>query len=214
MDPRAWPSRGPGRLQSHPEGAGLLAGNKSALALGVSNVSFGLRTGQDLNAAMLTLALRQRPFPAIANPMDPVLLDAAALLALSGEDPGCAAIIARFAAKEQSEKAAVPDMTLQEAVIRGSRPGRRPHQELLKSLPPLRIIDEPDPRPQPGGSAFETGKCFCSAIMSADAASAGFSASAWPSLHSGSRDKGTSYWPRCGNIHDIGKNIVRALLEK
>lgn len=212
-------SAGPGGAQATLKALDLLARQQIRTALGVSNVSFGLPDRPGLNAAMLTLALGNGLSFAIANPMDPVLLDAwQRFLALSGRDPGCAAYIARFAAQEQSEKAAVPDMTLQEAVIRGLKgQAAALTQELLKSLPPLRIIDEAlIPALNQVGSAFETGKMFLpQLLMSADAASAGFQRIRLALATSGeARDKGTIVLATVqGDIHDIGKNIVRALLE-
>ncbi len=202
-------------------------------SLGVSNVSFGLPRRDLLNANFFTLAMGAGLDAAILNPLLPSMMDAyRSVQALFGSDPQCEAFIGQYAGQEppaapanspapsQSTSAAPAvqgDMTLEQAV----KQGLKQQANLLalaevQKYPPLAVIDQSlVPALNYVGVAFEKGTMFLpQLLMSAEAAKAAFEVLR---AHMGA-DAGKSLG--CvvlatvhGDVHDIGKNIVKALLE-
>ena len=187
--------------------------------LGVSNVSFGLPARPQLTAAFLTSALTAGLDAAIANPLSAEAMDGFACgLALSGRDPSCAGYIARFADRS-AQKPAAQALTLDAAVYQGLGDDAA---ALAKSLladgcAPLAVVEE---RMLPAltrvGDDYERGKLFLpQLVMAAQAAQAAFAVLEQAMAASGSaREKaGTIAIATVeGDVHDIGKNIVRVLL--
>ncbi len=187
--------------------------------LGVSNVSFGLPARPQLTAAFLTSALTAGLDAAIANPLSAEAMDGFACgLALSGRDPSCAGYIARFADRS-AQKPAAQTLTLDAAVYQGLADDAA---NLAKSLledgcAPLAVVEE---RMLPAltrvGDDYERGKLFLpQLVMAAQAAQAAFAVLEQAMAASGSaREKaGTIAIATVeGDVHDIGKNIVRVLL--
>ncbi len=189
-------------------------------SLGVSNVSFGLPARPRLNAAFFAAALARGLSAGIVNPMDAGLMDAAACHnVLFGHDRDCAAYIARFANAEAAPAGtAGPDLTLREAVLRGLRKeARAAAAEMLKTHAPMDIVEsELMPALNAVGDGFEKKTVFLpQLLMSAEAAGAAFEeVRARIAASGGETGKGTVVVATVrGDIHDIGKNIVRALLE-
>ena len=208
-----------------------------ATNLGVSNVSFGLPQRPRMNAAFLAMALCQGLDLAIVNPLSADMMDAwFTAQALLGRDKGCAGYIARFAQSPPEERAASksgavpgptagskdvlqPDLTLEDAVVRGLKgQAAAIARGMLSHMSPMDIINQAlVPALDRVGAAFERGKMFLpQLLMSADAASAGFEAlKAALSQHgTGAQNQGKVVLATVqGDIHDIGKNIVKTLLE-
>ena len=189
-------------------------------SLGVSNVSFGLPARARLNAAFFAEALSRGLSAGIVNPLDAGLMDAAAChRVLFGYDADCGNYIARFAETEAAPvKPAAANLTLREAVLRGLREeARAAAEELLQTRAPMDIVEgELVPALNEVGEGFEKKTVFLpQLLMSAEAAGAAFEAVRGRiAATSGQAGKGTVVVATVqGDIHDIGKNIARALLE-
>ncbi|HIQ83192.1 MAG TPA: homocysteine S-methyltransferase family protein [Candidatus Pullichristensenella stercorigallinarum] len=189
-------------------------------SLGVSNVSFGLPARPRLNAAFFAAALARGLSAGIVNPLDAGLMDAAACHnVLFGYDADCSGYIARFAdAEAVPVKPVGTVLTLHEAVLRGlCAEARAAAVESLKTRPPMDVVEgELVPALNAVGEGFEKKTVFLpQLLMSAEAAGAAFEeVRARIAASGGETGKGTIVVATVrGDIHDIGKNIVRALLE-
>ena len=188
-------------------------------SLGVSNVSFGLPARARLNAAFFAEALSRGLSAGIVNPLDAGLMDAAAChRVLFGYDADCANYIARFAETEAAPTKPTTVLTLREAVLRGLREEARvAAEELLQARAPMDIVEgELVPALNEVGEGFEKKTVFLpQLLMSAEAAGAAFEAVRGRIAAAGGQSgKGTVVVATVqGDIHDIGKNIARALLE-
>ena len=190
--------------------------------LGVSNISFGLPHREKLNAAFFTMAMTRGLSAGIVNPGDNAIMDAyRSFCALTGADDHCSAYVQYYSAQETAEKSpsSTDDLTLQQAVIRGlAHEAAEKTKLLLETLPPLSIIDgELIPALDIVGAGFEAKKVFLpQLLMSADAAKASFDVlKARMSAEGGAQSvKGRVILATVkGDVHDIGKNIVKTLLE-
>ena len=142
--------------------------------------------------------------------------------ALSAQDEQCGAYIARYAgaAPAAAPTAMAAEMGLREAIVRGLK--ERAYQAAaaqVKALAPLDIInDQLIPALDQVGQGFEKGTLFLpQLLMSAEAAKAAFEALKAHMDAAGQppvkKDKIILATVK-GDIHDIGKNIVKVLLEK
>lgn len=202
--------------------------------LGVSNVSFGLPNRPALNNAMYALAKRAGLSAAIANPS--VIrdeIDLAAEDVLLGRDRNCERWIALQAVASSAASSPVrlaqsgaPASDSLAALSSSIRRGLRDDaaaatKELIRQgadtmtvinsgiVPALEVV----------GKGFETGRVFLpQLLMAADAAGEAFAVVKSVLAVRGDKPTGTAGRPIIvatvkGDIHDIGKNIVRALLE-
>ncbi|MCD7947055.1 MAG: homocysteine S-methyltransferase family protein [Oscillospiraceae bacterium] len=191
--------------------------------LGVSNVSFGLPQRELLNATFLAAALGAGLDAAILNPLAAryrEVLDA--FRVLNDEDRDSARYIEKY-----SQLAADVPTPLQTADTPGLaaliEQGRKDQtadkvRALLSDTEPLDIINaEFIPALDRVGKRFETGELFLPQLMlSAQAVQNGFAVIRDHMLSLGQRreSRGTILLATVqGDIHDIGKNIVRMLLE-
>ena len=189
--------------------------------LGVSNVSFGLPKREIINSAFYLMALQSGLDAAILNPNSEAMMQSyRAYRALFARDNQCLDYIGVYGGQEAlSVRGSKADMTLQEAVRRGLREeSARQATEALKQTPPLTLInDELIPALDAVGKGFERGRIFLpQLLMSADAAKAAFSVVRDALRRSGDsqKKKGKIILATVrGDIHDIGKNIVKVLLE-
>lgn len=191
--------------------------------LGVSNISFGLPCREKLNSAFFTLALGHGLSAGIINPMSDAMMDAyRAYLALSGKDTGCAGYIASCAggAKDTPEKKSKENssLTLRAAVRRGLlSDAARLAEAALETEQPMTLIDrDVIPALDEVGAGFENGTLFLpQLLMSADAAKAAFDVIKSRLGAAGGREsKGRVVLATVkGDVHDIGKNILKVLLE-
>lgn len=201
--------------------------------LGVSNVSFGLPERCYLNSAFLLSALTLGLSAAIANPFDREIKKAFhTYAALNGFDAGFADYIG-FAKQYPSmlsepartgtavsPSSAKSESDLQNAVIKGIRQNAvSAAKALLSDCAPLDIIkNEIIPALNTVGEGFERKEIFLpQLLMSAEAAAAAFeeikpAVSAAKTSSTDARVKIILLTVQ-GDIHDIGKNIVKLLLQ-
>ena len=190
--------------------------------LGVSNISFGLPNRPLITQSFLTQAMAFGLTLPIINPNQTEMLDAvAAHRVLSGEDAGSGAFIARFAAQPAhiAAKTADETLTLQQAIMRGLQDDAgRLAKAMLPDMQPLTIVQEHlIPALDRVGEDYEKGVLFLPQLLSAaQAAQAVFEVirvaiakSGGESVKKGKLVIATVH----GDVHDIGKNIVRTVLE-
>lgn len=194
------------------------------LVLGVSNISFGLPNRALINHSFLTLAMAHGLTLPILNPNAKDMMDAVdAYRVLSGYDVDSESFIARHSGDGNtgtSAPAAGQGYTLEEAILKGLSQVVEEHtKELLKTTPPLAIVNERlIPALDVVGQKYDSGAFFLpQLIRSATACSAAFEVLK-KSLATGdaaaSISKGTIILATVkGDIHDIGKNIVKVILE-
>ncbi len=197
--------------------------------LGVSNVSFGLPCRDAINSTFFAMALQNGLSAAIMNPYsDDMMKTYFSYCALKGLDENCAAYMEAaktfatpsvMAQKIQEVKIETTDHTpLQDVIIKGIKDtAAQITHNLLETLSPITIIDqEIIPALNTVGVGFEAGTVYLpQLLMSAEAAKAAFEVikSSAPQEAQGD-SKGIFVIATVqGDIHDIGKNIVRLLLE-
>ncbi len=189
-------------------------------SLGVSNISFGLPQREKINASFFTMALQNGLGAAIINPNSQPMMDAYfSYCALSGVDDKCMGYIGKYSG--QKAEPAVPaasEMGLHAAIVKGLKESARSAAEkLLESMEPLEIINgQLIPALDEVGHDFEQGVLFLpQLLMSAEAAKGAFDAIRVKLVSTGEsvkKDKIVLATVQ-GDIHDIGKNIVKVLLE-
>ena len=196
-------------------------------SLGVSNVSFGLPNRDAVNGTFFALALAGGLSAAIMNPYSADMMKTHyAYRALAGLDENCAEYIARadsFAASAPASPAA--DKTaldgaseLQRAIIKGFKDkAAEITKVLLSTHQPLEIVNgEIIPALNQVGEGFENKTVYLpQLLMSAEAAKAAFEVI---KSHMAGSENTAKRGPIViatvhGDIHDIGKNIVKLLLE-
>ena len=200
-------------------------------SLGVSNVSFGLPCRDAVNSVFFAMALENGLSAAIMNPYSADMMKTYYTYnALSGVDENCAAYIGAsdsFAAVPSPGTAApaaaartAEDFSseLQRAVVKGLRDRAADiTRELLVSIPPLDIVNnEIIPALNIAGTGFENKTVYLpQLLMSAEAAKSAFEVIKTHVSGSGkTAGKGVFVIATVhGDIHDIGKNIVKLLLE-
>ena len=186
--------------------------------LGVSNVSFGLPDRRLINSAFYTLALEKGLSCGIINPCSQDMMAAYdAYCALKGFDENFETYIKRHAGEKAPVAAASPVMSLGECIIKGmDTDSAKSAETLSKNQDVLDIIaNEIVPALDKVGKGFEEGSIFLpQLLMSAEAAKAAFDVLT-PLIKKEGVQKGEKIVLATvkGDIHDIGKNIVRVLLE-
>lgn len=193
--------------------------------LGVSNISFGLPARPVVNAAFYTMAMMNGLSAGIINPSSEDMMKAwYAYHALMGLDANCESYIdhysnvqtANAAPSENGRKTAV---SLRESIEKGLKEDAALiTSELSETQEPLRIINtELIPALNHVGDGFEAGTLFLpQLLMSAEAAKSAFAILKDKMDKSGEVQEkiGTIILATVkGDIHDIGKNIVKVLLE-
>ena len=190
-------------------------------SLGVSNVSFGLPDRETLNAAFLTLALINGLDMAIVNPFSaPVMKSLYAFNALTGKDANFGEYIA-FATKNSTAEVATvrqgEEIGLKTAIIKGFKTeAAKSAQKLLDAKSALELINEEIiPALDEVGKGYEEKTVYLpQLLMSAEAAKAAFEIIKEKSaVKSGGVKCDFVLATVFGDIHDIGKNIVKLLLE-
>lgn len=183
--------------------------------LGVSNVSFGMPDRDALNCTFLAVCLAAGLNIAIVYTGSNRIMDTVdASRVLTGEDKGCSAYLKRAKFSESIEK---HQMVTLESLIESGRKTDVPKtvETLLKTESPLEIIDQRIiPALNRVSADYESGDLFLPQLMaSADAVKIAFGVLE-KYLPADSVDKGTIVLATVrGDIHDIGKNIVKMLLE-
>lgn len=191
--------------------------------MGVSNVSFGLPNRDAVNSAFFTLMLAAGLSSAIINPQSVRMMETYyAFCALSGQDEGCKNYVARFAdMPKNTPGAAVSDYTLYDAVVKGlvEQSGKAVKKLLAENKAPLDIINQfIIPALNTVGEGFGKKTLFLpQLLMAADAAKEAFEV--LKTVMSTKDQTGTDEENTIvlavvkGDIHDIGKNIVKVLWE-
>ena len=204
--------------------------------LGVSNISFGLPCRPYLNTAFLTMAMYAGLDLAIMNPASEEMMGAVyAYGVLSGRDKQSGRYIARYAGRTMPSQAAqpaapqasAPEETsaggpyapLMKAVEQGLKGEAAAHtRALLAGHEPLDLVDHAlIPALDAVGAGYEKGTLFLPQLLqSASAAQAAFeeikAAVAKNGVPGSSKGKIVLATVK-GDVHDIGKNIVRVILE-
>lgn len=208
--------------------------------LGVSNVSFGLPLREVVNATFLSAAFAAGLDMPILNPSSARYREAVdSWRVLCGQDEGARHYVAEYAGRMASSTAAVSQVeapvapgqrgsacdegpvSLEDELKRCIVSGRRSQaaqmtRELLATHDAMEVIDAMlIPALDEVGEKFERGTFFLPQLMaSAEAAKAGFDVIREASPADATADKGALALATVkGDIHDIGKNIVRMLLE-
>ena len=202
--------------------------------LGVSNISFGLPNRPLVTRTFLIEALHAGLTLPILNPNQTELMDAvAAFRVLSGEDEASRAYIERFAGweppkagpgnivssakKEASAQSGA--LTLDDAIIRGLKAEAAAlAKEVLQTEDELSVVDgHLIPALDKVGEGYEKGRVFLPQLLSAaQSAQAVFEV-----IRESAANKGTVSVKKGrllvatvrGDVHDIGKNIVKTVLE-
>ncbi len=201
--------------------------------LGVSNISFGLPARENITVSFLTQALHAGLDLPIINPNQGAVMDAvASFRVISGEDRDSEAYIRRFAGGETgsggpsaSPAAGVPgqkpagEMSLAEAILKGLKAETAARtRQALEGREELEVVNELlIPALDQVGDLYEKQIIFLpQLIKAANAASAGFEVIRARLAKAGgqSASKGKIILATVfGDIHDIGKNIVKVVLE-
>lgn len=198
-------------------------------SLGVSNVSFGLPMRDILNGSFFTMALSSGLSAAIMNPYSDEMMKAYhGYLALMGLDMGCGEYIAFADGYTDASPIRQTDSKsthstfldgkseLECAIIRGMRDLAREQTLIaLEGNEPLSVVEkEIIPALDFVGRGYEKGSIYLpSLLMSAEAAGAAFEVIK-ERIKSGAASKCRVILATVkGDIHDIGKNIVKLLLE-
>lgn len=196
--------------------------------LGVSNISFGLPNRELVNCNFLQMALTSGLDLPIINPNAALMTGAVrAYKLLANIDKNSAEFIEAYAnstftaaVSGEGQSAAKADSgDLPSAVANGLKSeSARITEELLKTTDSMEIVDNMlIPALDRIGAEFERGKIFLpQLIMAAEASRAAFEAIRRHMLASGGNavSKGKVVLATVkGDIHDIGKNIVKTLLE-
>ena len=193
-------------------------------SLGVSNVSFGLPNRDGINSVFFGLALENGLSAAIMNPYSVAMMNTYyGYKALKGMDENCAEYIncsgEISSAVSAGEKTSVFGETpLADAIIKGFKDRAATlTAEKLKTTAPLEIVNgDIIPALNKVGEGYEKGLLFLpQLLMSAESAKQAFGVIKEALSVSGEKaDKGVFVIATVqGDIHDIGKNIVKLLLE-
>ena len=186
-------------------------------SLGISNVSFGLPRREIINANFFTLALSNGLSAAIINPYSDEMLAAyQSYLALSGEEDGVLSYISSVTESADKEHNVCVE-NIKDAIIRGLRDRTGELiKEALKHRQPMEILNEEIvPALDTVGKGYEEKKIYLPGLlMSAEAAGVAFEAIKEIMPKGEGVAKGRIVLATVkGDIHDIGKNIVKMLLE-
>lgn len=189
--------------------------------LGVSNISFGLPQREIINANFFTMAMQNGLSCAIINPnAESMMRSYRAFLALSNMDEQCSGYIAAYGQQKSEalpKQEAAGEVPLSECIERGLRErAAETTTALLQSVAPLEIVNnELIPALDRVGKGFEKGTVFLpQLLMSAEAAKAAFEVVKQAMSGAPQQLKGKIILATVkGDIHDIGKNIVKVLLE-
>lgn len=192
--------------------------------LGVSNISFGLPKREVINSVFYTAAMLSGLDCAIINPKSEGMMNSYySYRALCGYDTACSDYVSKYSAA--STEATTPqsntNMSLKSAIIAGlSEECAQIVKNMLSSSDapkPMEIINgEMIPALNEVGDGFEKGTVFLpQLLMSAEAAQSAFEVLKIVIAESGSDDKIGKVIVATvkDDIHDIGKNIVKVLLE-
>ncbi len=188
--------------------------------LGVSNISFGLPERKNINSTFLTLAMEYGLDLPIINPNDKTMMGTVyAYAALSGKDRGCGVYTEKMADAPKEEVKETREDDIEHAILKGLKNETAAICErLLESENELDIINNRlIPALDKAGERYEKGVFFLPQLLNA----ANASKAAFEVIKRSIEKKGTQKVGKGkiilatvkGDIHDIGKNIVKVILE-
>ena len=185
--------------------------------LGVSNVSFGLPGRPVLNSVFLAAGFGAGLDTAIVNPLsEEIMQTVRAFRVLNAQDKDAAEYIANAAKEERPAAKAETERTLSGSIMEGrAEETAEGTRRLLETTAPMEIIDSWFiPALDKVGEQYEQGQLFLpQLIRAAEAVKAGF-AVLRAAMPEGGADRGTIVVATVeGDIHDIGKNIAKMLLQ-
>ena len=187
--------------------------------LGVSNISFGLPARPLMNQTFLTMAMGAGLDLPILNPNDRAMMDAVSAARVL---QGTKADLDRYVEKHSGQTApaapaAKESRSLSELVEKGLRQeARAVTRTLLETMPPMEIIQQHlIPALDRAGELFEAGRLFLPQLMNAaETAQGAFDLLREAMPASDKPSQGTVLVATVeGDIHDIGKNIAKCILE-
>lgn len=188
-------------------------------ALGVSNISFGLPNRQAINHAFLLSALHSGlDLPIINTGNRPMVEAVDSYLVLSGKDVGAKDYIAKYVDRPADTVKATGKTTLAQAILTGMDAETLAlTEELLQSRTAIDIIDnELIPILNDIGLKFEKGELFLpQLIQSSQTVKVAFDRVKQNLVEiSDAKSKGKIALATVEHdVHDIGKNIVKVVLE-
>lgn len=181
--------------------------------LGISNTSYGMPNREAINAAFLTMALQCGLNLPIINPQSEVMMGAVrAFKAISGLDEGARGYLEAYGAQ-------VPPIegdALKQAIIKGlDAECRAEAGRLLEKISPLEVINGyVIPALDEVGRLYEKGKFFLPQLIRAsESAKAAFEEIKKRLPKAESEGEKILIATVKGDVHDIGKNIVKTVLE-
>ena len=190
--------------------------------LGVSNISFGLPERRIVNTAFLTAALAAGLDAPIINPNVPEMMQAVhAWRVLIGEDKNCADYTARYgnipaaAPQPTQEKAGDARAELFRCIRKGLPQAAAACAQLLETNAPLDVVnDSLIPALNEVGDDYEKGVLFLPQLIAAAESAKLCFDEVKKRLPGGGAARGKIVLATVkGDIHDIGKNIARTVLE-
>lgn len=187
-------------------------------ALGVSNISFGLPERQKVTACFLAQALSAGLDLPIINPEQSALTDViSAHRVLSGNDINCADYIEMYSFSEK-QATVNKSLTLYSAIENGlkSESVKLTEKELCNNTPEGIIQDILIPALNGIGKKYEQGSAFLPQLLSAASAAQEVFSVLKKTMPAGSSFSGSGALAVAtvkGDVHDIGKNIVKTIIE-
>lgn len=185
--------------------------------LGVSNVSFGLPNRPLLNRTFLALALHAGLDLPIINPLDQQLMDTIdAYRVLSYQDQDAIQYIEKQSNQIMQPVKPTTSFTLQEMIIHGLKDEvKQKTKDMLQSQPALEIINQIIiPALNQVGSDYEKNRIFLpQLIQSAETTKLAFEVIKTTFTQQSATKATVLMCTVEGDVHDIGKNIVKVILE-
>lgn len=186
-------------------------------ALGVSNVSFGMPNRELINSTFLVMALENGLTMPIINPCNVAMTNAIlAYNALRGNNDHLNEFVEKSVAQETAAPSTNAEMTLGDAIRRGLKEDSAAlTTEALKTQDAMTIINTIlIPTLNGVGSDFEKQKIFLPQLISASEACKEAFSILKSQFAQGDNEKGTVVLATVkGDVHDIGKNIVKVIFE-
>lgn len=185
--------------------------------MGVSNISFGLPGRDAVNSTFFAMAMQAGLSCGIINPQSKAMLDAYyGFCALASYDEGCQEYVKRYADAPKAAPTSVSDVNLYDAIVKGLQiDAKKAAAVALADEAPLDVINKyMIPALDFVGDGFEKKTLFLpQLLMSADAAKAAFEVIREAVGVAETQSDTVVIATVHGDIHDIGKNIVKVLLE-
>ena len=185
--------------------------------LGVSNISFGLPARGAINSSFLTLAMQAGLDLPIINPNIPEMMAAVrAFNVLTCADKGCAEWVERYAQTAvPAAEATDTNKDIYYYISKGLPQAAELTREKLNAMQPLEVIDELlIPALNRVGDDYEKGVIFLPQLISAAEAAKLCFEEVKSRIKGGGIGKGDIVLATVfGDVHDIGKNIVKTVLE-